>query len=170
MTTVEILKLAEKICTGCEQKFPATIEHFYRKSSAKDGLQHRCKKCAAGYSKRYYRTDAGKNVIERYQRTDEYKQFRKRYVASIKGYLRGIFAGIKQRCTVTNCRTYQWYGGRGIKCLFTSDEFVDYVMYKMKIDPRGLDCDRINNDGHYAPGNIRFITHKENVQNARRRK
>ncbi len=168
MTPAEILKLAGKICTGCEQEFPATVEYFYRKSSTKDGLQHRCKKCASGYGKKYYSTDAGRNTVKRYQQTINYKQYRVRYLATVRGHLREIFAGIKQRCTDPNSRAYKWYGGRGIRLCFTSDEFVDYVIKVLQVDPRGLDCDRINNDGNYEPGNIRFVTHRENQQNKKR--
>ena len=170
MTTAQILEIAGKICMKCKIEYPATAEYFYCKSAAKDGLRHRCKMCTAEYCKKYYETDTGKNVIKRYQQADEYKQYRKRYTASVKGHLRNVFASIKQRCIDPDCKAYKWYGGRGIKCLFTSDEFVSYVMDELQIDPRGLDCDRVNNDGNYEPGNIQFITHKENVQKIKRQK
>jgi hypothetical protein len=32
---------------------------------------------------------------------------------------------------------------------------------------KGYDLDRINNDGHYEPGNVRWVTRKENLRNKR---
>ena len=78
---------------------------------------------------------------------------------------------MNQRCNNPEAQNYKYYGGRGIKNKFTSlDEFRDYVMNELRVDPRGLDIDRIDNSGHYEKGNIRFITHKENCQNRNKRK
>ncbi len=169
MTTEQILEIAGKICTECKKECPATTEYFYCRSSVKDKLQHRCKKCASRYSKRYYKTDAGKSVIKRYQQTEGYKQYRMGYPTTVRGHLREIFAAMKQRCLDPNCRAYKWYGGRGIRLYFTSDGFVNYVINVLHVDPRGLTIDRIDNDGNYEPDNIRFVTHRKNQQNKKRR-
>lgn len=42
---------------------------------------------------------------------------------------------------------------------------MNYVVDILKVDPRGFDIDRIDNNGHYEKGNIRFVTHKENCNN-----
>ncbi len=47
------------------------------------------------------------------------------------------------------------------------DEFRDYVTGVLGVDPRGLQCDRIDNEGHYERGNIRFVTAKENSHSRR---
>ena len=81
---------------------------------------------------------------------------------TINGYLRKLHSNIKQRCTNPKVRTYRNYGGRGIECKFESaSEFVYYVVCVLKIDPRGLQIDRIDNDGHYEKGNIQFMTKTE---------
>jgi len=73
---------------------------------------------------------------------------------------------MKQRCTNKNAHNYNRYGGRGIKQKFDSSEkFIEYVLNILQIDPRGLQIDRIDNDRHYEPGNIRFVTAKENCNN-----
>jgi len=80
--------------------------------------------------------------------------------------LRNRYSNILSRCNNPGHSAYKYYGGRGIQVNFEScDEFVDYVIDVLQIDPRGLDIDRIDNDGNYEPGNIRFVTHKENLQN-----
>jgi len=67
------------------------------------------------------------------------------------------FKGIKDRCNNSNDMHYSNYGGRGIKCLITSDElkqlwFRDkaYLMDRPSID-------RIDNDGNYECSNCRYI-------------
>ncbi len=93
------------------------------------------------------------------------------YHKTINGRLRRCFGCMKRRCENPKSAKYKDYGGRGIKIKFTSsDEFVDYVINVLKVDPRGLQIDRIDNNGHYEPGNIRFTTSKVNNNNKRNNK
>jgi len=63
-------------------------------------------------------------------------------------------------------KQYKDYGGRGIKVKFTSfEDFYNHIINTIKIDPRGLTIDRIDNDGHYEKGNIRFVSRAENNRN-----
>ncbi len=56
------------------------------------------------------------------------------------------------------------YATKGTKNLFeSSDAFINYVVDVMQIDPRGLEIHRIDNGGHYEPGNIEFLTKLEHV-------
>lgn len=82
--------------------------------------------------------------------------------------------GIKQRCFNPNCKVYKDYGGRGIKIC---DEwannfkvFFDYVSGLEHFNEPGRSIDRINNDGDYCPGNVRWATAKEQANNTRRSK
>ena len=73
---------------------------------------------------------------------------------------------MKYRCTDPKAHNYNRYGGRGIRiCFRDATTFANYVMNELQVDPRGLTIDRINNDGNYEPGNIRFITSIENQRN-----
>ena len=117
---------------------------FSKHKGQKDGLQCQCKKC----------------FLVAY----------KRYKNSIRGTLNRKYHSMKYRCGDPSHPSYQNYGGRGIKCLFTSpEEFIDYVTDKLKVDPRELETDRIDNNGHYEPGNIRFVTHRKNSSNRRKK-
>lgn len=163
----------DKICSQCKQEYFATTEFFHALRAAKSGLRAACKKCTALNNKLYWQTDSGKAVIKRYHQSELGKntcmQGWKRRHSTIKGYLRCILKSMRQRCDNPNSAIYKHYGGRGIKCLFTSsNDFINYVINKLQVDPRGFDCDRIDNDGNYERGNIQFITHKENCQNKRR--
>ncbi len=84
----------------------------------------------------------------------------------IPEYLRRLFSRMKQRCYNQDNPDYKYYGGRGIKvCFDHAVEFIIYVIDDLKVDPRGLTIDRIDNDGNYEPGNIRFVTQAENNKN-----
>ena len=70
----------------------------------------------------------------------------------------------KRRCNNTSHIQYPNYGGRGIKFLFQSfTVFLQEVGRK----PKGYCLDRINNDGHYEIGNVKWSTRKEQGQNKR---
>jgi len=74
-----------------------------------------------------------------------------------------------QRCGNPSSRSYHNYGARGIECRFSSvREGVEYVKQHLPHETyEGLDIDRINNDGHYEPGNLRLATRTENLANRR---
>lgn len=75
------------------------------------------------------------------------------------------YYGAKRRCTIETIHNYDRYGGRGIKFKFSSfQEFINHI--GPKCDP-SLSLDRINNDGHYEIGNVRWATKKEQMNNRR---
>jgi hypothetical protein len=111
--------------------------------------------------------------MKRYQQSHktELADYDKEYQKTFIGYLRKRFTCIKQRCTNPKHDSYKYYGGRGIECRFKDvNEFIDYIINELQINPKGLQIDRINNDGHYEKGNIRFTTAKVNSNNRRKRK
>ena len=148
MQSAERKKAANKRYRQTHKTEAAAYRQAHKAEAAKYGKK---------YGKKYRQTEAGRASSKR-----RYKK----YLSTVNGQLHYVFYNIRRRCTVPNCREYKWYGNRGIKCLFESaDEFVDYVTNVLQVNPRGLDCDRIDNDGNYEKGNIRFVTHKENCQN-----
>jgi hypothetical protein len=75
------------------------------------------------------------------------------------------FWNAKMRCENPRVKCFPNYGGRGIKFLFTSyQEFFAAVGPR----PKGLTLDRINNDGNYEPGNVRWATHQQQYANQRK--
>lgn len=75
------------------------------------------------------------------------------------------YQNAKYRCTNPKSDAWSHYGGRGIRFLFTSfDQFLT------ELGPRPTpqhSLDRKDNDGPYAPGNVRWST--DSVQAANRR-
>lgn len=63
----------------------------------------------------------------------------------------------KYRCTNKNARAYAHYGGRGIRFNFTSPlAMAMWVESNLGLHPK-LELDRIDNDGHYEAGNLRYV-------------
>jgi hypothetical protein len=63
------------------------------------------------------------------------------------------------------------YGARGISvCDRWRDSFLDFVSdlrQEIGDPPDGYTLDRINNDGNYEPGNVRWATHRQQCSNRR---
>jgi hypothetical protein len=74
-----------------------------------------------------------------------------------------------QRCTRPNHAAWKDYGGRGIS---VCDEWMaSFEVFIAHVGPRpdGMSIDRINNDGNYEPGNVRWATKRTQSNNQRPR-
>ncbi len=75
---------------------------------------------------------------------------------------------VKQRCENPNCTVYKDYGGRGIRFDFPGVTAAGiWIIENLGLPDRSLEIDRIDNNGNYAPGNIRFVTRARNCGNRR---
>lgn len=75
-----------------------------------------------------------------------------------------IYHDAKYRCINPKHKSYVKYGGRGIQFKFNSfDEWLDYMGPR----PVGYEMDRIDNDGHYQIGNLRWIDYSTQQKNKR---
>lgn len=82
-----------------------------------------------------------------------------------------IWRNIKQRCTNSNNNGYHNYGGRGIKIAeYWVNNPLNFIMYIKTLDGYGEDnltLDRIDNNGNYERGNLRWATAKTQRNNQR---
>ncbi len=74
----------------------------------------------------------------------------------------------KDRCTNPHNRRFDDYGGRGIEFRFQSPTAMAVWIQTNLGLCQDMQIDRIDNDGHYEPGNLRYATASENQQNTRR--
>ncbi len=75
--------------------------------------------------------------------------------------------GMIARCESTSLVEYHRYGGRGIKvCAGWRDSFEAFLAHVGRAPSRDHSIDRIDNDGNYEPGNVRWATRHEQRTNA----
>lgn len=83
------------------------------------------------------------------------------------------YRNMKNRCYNETAHNYKYYGGRGIKmCDKWRDdihEFYKDVSSLPNFRKEGYSLDRIDNDGDYEPGNVRWATREEQSRNRRPR-
>jgi len=75
------------------------------------------------------------------------------------------YMNAKYRCTNPEAQGYVGYGGRGIEFLFSSFE---QFFSELGSQPKGKTLDRIENNGNYEPGNVRWATPKQQAANRRK--
>lgn len=81
------------------------------------------------------------------------------------------WAHAKNRCLNPTNAAFERYGGRGIR--FSEAWKNDFAAFYAHIGPRpspSHSLDRIENDGHYEPGNVRWATKHEQSLNRRPRR
>lgn len=130
---------------GCEGKYWAKDlchEHYNRSNRKAPGL-HKIKK-EHGFARS---DDRGHKLSAEYR----------------------TWQGMKARCNNPNTKCYPTYGGRGIKvCEEWNDDFEAFYEY-IGPRPEGMSIDRIDVNGNYEPGNVRWATAQQQRNNQRKK-
>lgn len=178
--------------TGAEQKNDAKVSfetrcscgnvQFMRwsdlKRMAADGLDHHCKPCAMrikmqavmqtadGKAKQAAMTAAAGKRNAR--SAEAVQRGRVKWADEEEARIAYVLRGARQRCTNPNNAGYANYGGRGIKFEFDSvEQATRWVLDNLGRPEAGLTLDRIDNNRHYEPGNLRWATRTEQGRNKR---
>ena len=97
-------------------------------------------------------------------------RFKKHGMKGTKAY--STWYGIKTRCFNKNCERFNDYGGRGITmCKEWKEDFLTFYKDVSELPhafENGYSIDRINNNGNYEKGNVKFSTPHEQNMNTRR--
>lgn len=138
----------------CSCGAPSHLVHLY---NLRKGASTRCNVCAKKQSGRWTKKYWG------YADICPDDSHRRRLLGRISACI--------NRCHNVNDSGFRHYGGRGIRVFepWKTDRraFLAYVITLDGWDTPRLELDRIDVDGGYAPGNLRFITRAENMLNKR---
>jgi hypothetical protein len=81
-----------------------------------------------------------------------------------------LWLRINRRCNDSRAHNYRWYGARGIRVCdewrHDAGAFIRYIEQNLGPRPQGMSLDRIDNDGNYEPGNVRWADQLQQVHNS----
>lgn len=90
-----------------------------------------------------------------------YNRHGMRYTSEYNAYYNA-----RRRCANPKAEDWKNYGGRGIEFRFKS--FLEFFAeLGSKPSPKHT-IDRVNNNGHYEPGNVRWTTRSNQIRNRRK--
>lgn len=84
-----------------------------------------------------------------------------------KTQMYGLWNAMKQRCCNPNSDRFKYYGARGITvCDEWKNDFQQFLA-DVGVKPAGKSLDRIDNNGPYAPWNVRWADQRQQQANQR---
>lgn len=149
---------------GGKRKYPFRCEcgaEFYARAT--DVLrfgQHHCKACTTQLRMKAF--------MERPEGVQHQRKMTQR--AASKNQKGRVWHRVYARClnAKQRCTHSANYAGRGIEFRFSSPaDMTRWVLATLGEPPTGMSLDRVDNDGHYEPGNLRWATRTQQNSNKR---
>ena len=151
-------------CSQCKRWLPKN--QFSKSKDRKSGLQYWCTSCLQEYWGQ--NKDQLKESTKRWRRENSTKQRKQQKEWIRKNPERGVWHDMLQRCNNPKNPSYKHYGGRGIKVSYKS--FAVFMEDVGKRPSPLYSIDRIDNNGDYKQGNVKWSTMKEQQNNRRNNK
>lgn len=150
LTVIETYKAADSNGATALCRCDCGTERVYNLRSVRRGRSRSCGCASVERMRTGIRRSHGEGDWRNGKRTVE-------YVAWLE---------MRWRCNPRNKAAKAWYSDRGIQ---VCERWSDYEAFlaDMGRRPEGMELDRINNDGNYEPGNVRWTTKTVNVNNRR---
>ena len=83
--------------------------------------------------------------------------------------LHKIWLTMRQRCNNPRCKSFEGWGGRGIKICKEWDDFSVFESWALSHNYiEGLSIERVENNGNYCPENCKWIPKGDQNKNTRR--
>ena len=149
--------IQRKVCTRCKIEKP--IDQFHPRAASSDGHTSQCASCGAESCKA--RRDK--------RRVDHppapYPRWFTHRATATPEY--GVWKSMKSRCYRKKDAHYDRYGGRGITVYKPwRISFATWLAYMGQRPGPRYSIDRFpDNNGNYEPGNVRWATRKQQMQN-----
>ena len=102
----------------------------------------------------------------------EWRNRLRKELSASRSPLYRLYYNAKARCCNPNFPSYKDYGGRGITFyegwMDDREAFISYIRENLGDKPTPQhSLDRVDNDKGYIPGNLRWATRKEQIDNRR---
>lgn len=92
---------------------------------------------------------------------------KRRYLGLSKSPVYRVWHAMMDRCYLTTCATYKNYGARGITVVDSWHVFENFFADMGNPPAKGMQLNRIDNDGPYSRENCNWVSRKDNCRNKR---
>ena len=142
--------------------YEVLYECDYKSNDGHKLFHVRCTECG-------YETDMRLNHIGRASKCTHISMNgnMKKYGYNFKNkHLSGLFSSIKDRCYNPKCKSYRWYGEKGIKiCDEWMNNPLSFEEWALSNGyQKGLTIDRIDENKNYCSENCRWVSLKDNAK------